>query len=106
MLFLCVLPTTVQSSITFTSMARGNVSAAVCSASASTMLGVFVSPVVANLIVVPRYGVTSSLDSIGRILLQLMVSHQIQLMACALIAQRYARRKVTATGVPVKGGVR
>src|SRR3546814_7837686 len=40
-LFLCCLPSTVQSSIAFTSIARGNVSAAVCSASASSLLGVF-----------------------------------------------------------------
>src|SRR5215475_3524099 len=32
-LFLCTLPSTVQSSIAFTSMARGNVPAAICSAS-------------------------------------------------------------------------
>src|SRR5690606_17145571 len=37
-LFLCVLPSTVQSSIAFTAMARGNVAAAVCSASASTRI--------------------------------------------------------------------
>jgi sodium/bile acid cotransporter 7 len=72
-LFLCVLPATVQSAIAFTSMARGNIPAAVCSASASTMLGVFVTPVLVNLIVVQQSGAASSLDAIGRILLQLMV---------------------------------
>ena len=45
MLFLCLLPSTVQSSIAFTSIARGNVPAAVCSASASNVLGIFVTPV-------------------------------------------------------------
>ncbi len=35
LLFLCVLPSTVQSSIAFTSVARGNVPAAICAASAS-----------------------------------------------------------------------
>jgi sodium/bile acid cotransporter 7 len=72
-LFLCVLPATVQSAIAFTAMARGNVSAAVCSASASTLLGVFVTPLLVNLVVVPHSGAGASLDSIGRILLQLMV---------------------------------
>ncbi len=43
-LYLCILPATVQSAIAFTSMAGGNVAAAVCSASASSLLGVFVSP--------------------------------------------------------------
>ncbi len=36
---LCILPATVQSAIAFTSMAGGNVAAAVCSASASSLLG-------------------------------------------------------------------
>jgi len=73
-LFLCVLPATVQSAIAFTAMARGNMPAAICSASASTLLGVFITPVLVNLVVLPHNGnATSSFDSIGRILLQLMV---------------------------------
>ncbi|SCK62149.1 solute carrier family 10 (sodium/bile acid cotransporter), member 7 [Variovorax sp. HW608] len=72
-LFLCVLPATVQSAIAFTSMARGNIPAAVCSASASTMLGVFVTPILVNLIVVQHGAAGASLDAVGRILLQLMV---------------------------------
>ncbi|MEJ8850285.1 bile acid:sodium symporter family protein [Variovorax rhizosphaerae] len=74
-LFLCVLPATVQSAIAFTSMARGNIPAAVCSASASTLLGVFVTPILVNLLVVPHGGggAGSALDAIGRILLQLML---------------------------------
>ena len=73
-MYLCVLPATVQSAIAFTSMARGNIPAAVCSASASTLLGVFITPLLVNLLVVhDGAGAASSLDSIGRILLQLMV---------------------------------
>ena len=44
MLFLTLLPSTVQSSIAFTSIARGNVAAAVCSASFSNFLGIFLTP--------------------------------------------------------------
>ena len=72
-LYLCVLPATVQSAIAFTSMARGNMPAAICSASASTMLGVFITPLLVNLIVVPHGAAGASFDAIGRILLQLMV---------------------------------
>jgi len=72
-LYLCVLPATVQSAIAFTALARGNVPAAVCSASASTLLGVFVTPLLVNLFVLPQGGAASSMDAIGRILLQLMV---------------------------------
>jgi sodium/bile acid cotransporter 7 len=73
-MFLCVLPATVQSAIAFTSIARGNIPAAVCSASASTLLGVFVTPLLVSLVVLPHgAGSTNALDSIGRILLQLML---------------------------------
>ncbi|MBP6898306.1 MAG: bile acid:sodium symporter [Pseudacidovorax sp.] len=72
-LYLCVLPSTVQSSIALTAMARGNVPAAVCSASASTLLGVLLTPLLVNLLVVPGHHADASLDAIGRILLQLMV---------------------------------
>ncbi len=50
MMYVCVLPSTVQSSITFTSIARGNVAAAICSASVSSLLGVFLTPLLVGLI--------------------------------------------------------
>ncbi|WP_280236954.1 bile acid:sodium symporter family protein [Nocardia cyriacigeorgica] len=43
-LFLCLVPSTVQSSIAFTSIARGNVGGAIVSASFSNLLGVFLTP--------------------------------------------------------------
>ncbi len=43
-LYLCLLPSTVQSSIAFTSQARGNVAAAVVAASTSNLLGVVLTP--------------------------------------------------------------
>lgn len=44
LLYLCVLPGTVQSAIAFTSIARGNVPAAVCAASASSIVGIVLTP--------------------------------------------------------------
>ncbi|MCJ2184438.1 bile acid:sodium symporter [Novosphingobium sp. 1949] len=49
LLFLTLLPSTVQSSIAFTAMARGNVAAAVCSASLSNLLGIFLTPLLVSL---------------------------------------------------------
>lgn len=46
---LCCLPSTVQSSIGFTAIARGDVAAAVASATASNLLGVMLTPVLAAL---------------------------------------------------------
>lgn len=44
-LFMCFLPSTVQSSIAFTSVAKGNVAAAICSASFSNIIGMFITPI-------------------------------------------------------------
>ncbi|MFC3052832.1 bile acid:sodium symporter family protein [Kordiimonas pumila] len=70
-LFLCVLPSTVQSSIAFTSIARGNVPAAICSASASNMLGVFISPILAGWLLQAQ-GVELSFGIFRDITLQLL----------------------------------
>lgn len=50
-LFLCFLPSTVQSSIAFTSMAKGNVAGAVCSASFSNVLGMMITPILVSLFI-------------------------------------------------------
>ena len=92
-LFLCVLPATVQSSIAFTSMARGNVPAAVASASASTLLGVFVAPLLVGLVVLPHAASTNSLASMGRILLQLMLPFVVGHLARPWISGWMHRRK-------------
>ncbi len=72
MLFLCCLPSTVQSSIAFTSIARGNVAAAICSASASNMLGVFLTPLLAGLLIRQSGGGGIGLDAVEAIMLQLL----------------------------------
>ncbi len=56
LLFLTLLPSTVQSSIAFTAIARGNVAAAVCSASLSNLIGIFVTPLLAGLLIHSRGG--------------------------------------------------
>jgi sodium/bile acid cotransporter 7 len=72
-LFLCTLPSTVQSSIAFTAIAKGNVPAAVCSASASSIIGIFVTPVLASIVLSSHVGSDSALRTIGEIVLQLFV---------------------------------
>ncbi len=72
-LFLCTLPSTVQSSIAFTSMARGNVPAAVCSASLSSILGVFLTPLLLTALAGTQGGIHNPLEAIGGIMLQLLV---------------------------------
>lgn len=72
-MFLCVLPSTVQSSIAFVSMARGNIPAAICSASASTLLGVFITPLLVSIFVTEHGAGGSFVDAVVKILLQLML---------------------------------
>ncbi|WP_246660124.1 bile acid:sodium symporter family protein [Rhizobium sp. FKL33] len=73
LLYLCVLPSTVQSSIAFTSMAGGNVPAAVCSASASNIIGMFLTPLLVYfLFSLGDGGSGFSLGGLETILLQLL----------------------------------
>ena len=71
-LYLCILPATVQSAIAFTSLAGGNVAAAVCAASASSLLGIFLSPLLVGM-VMHVHGASSSMAQVGSIMLQLLV---------------------------------
>ena len=50
LVYVACLPSTVQSSIAFTSVAGGNVPAAVCSASVSSLLGVFLTPFLVSIL--------------------------------------------------------
>lgn len=71
-LFLCVLPSTVQSSIAFTSIAGGNVSAAIVSASASNIFGMFLTPLLVGLLFAVQGENGFSFDALQSILLQLL----------------------------------
>jgi sodium/bile acid cotransporter 7 len=70
--FLCCLPSTVQSSIAFTSIARGNVAAALCAASLSNLLGVILAPLLVGLLL-SKQGMTFSTSAIQKLLLQLLL---------------------------------
>jgi solute carrier family 10 (sodium/bile acid cotransporter), member 7 len=70
-LLLCVLPSTVQSSIAFTSIARGNVPAALCAATGSNLLGMVLTPLLAGLLLHTHGGFSA--DALGDILLQLLL---------------------------------
>jgi solute carrier family 10 (sodium/bile acid cotransporter), member 7 len=70
--YLCTLPSTVQSSIAFTSIAGGNVPAAICSASLSNLIGTLLTPLMAGALLT-AHGAGFSARSIGDIVLQLLV---------------------------------
>ncbi len=72
LILLTTLPSTVQASIAFTSVAGGNVPAALCSASASNVLGVFLTPLIAGFLL-SRHGVDLSARSVVAIVVQLLL---------------------------------
>jgi solute carrier family 10 (sodium/bile acid cotransporter), member 7 len=72
-MFLCCLPSTVQSSIAFTSIAKGNVAAAICSASFSNLIGIVLTPVLVTALLVTQTGGGVSLTAVRDIVLQLLV---------------------------------
>jgi sodium/bile acid cotransporter 7 len=90
-LFLCTLPSTVQSSIAFTSIARGNVSAAICSASASSLLGIVITPIVVGMLISTQGKSGFSAHAMGAIVTQLLLP-----FVAGQIAQRWIGRWVDA----------
>lgn len=71
-LFVCTLPSTVQSSIAFTSIARGNVPAAICGATASNLLGIVITPLLVALLL-HRQHAGGGWHDVLSILLQLLL---------------------------------
>ncbi|MBV9863499.1 MAG: bile acid:sodium symporter [Alphaproteobacteria bacterium] len=71
LLFLCTLPSTVQASVAFTSIAGGNVPAALCSASMSSLVGMVLTPLLVRLLLGAHGG--SSLHGLGTIAAQLLL---------------------------------
>ena len=51
---------------------------------------------------VPMAGVLFPVAMVGQVVLPLMIFHQIQLFACALLARRYARQAGAAGAAPVR----
>lgn len=71
--YLCLVPSTVQSSITFTSLAGGNVAGAMVSATASNLLGVVLTPLLALALLPSSGGNAITMDSFVVVLLQLLL---------------------------------
>ncbi|MFC7257953.1 bile acid:sodium symporter family protein [Streptomyces lutosisoli] len=72
LLFLTLVPSTIQSSIAFTSIARGNVPAAICAGSFSSLAGIVITPLLAAALL-GNSGGGFSADSLVKIVLQLLV---------------------------------
>jgi sodium/bile acid cotransporter 7 len=102
LLLLCTLPSTVQSSIAFTSIAGGNVPAAVCAASASSLIGIVVTPLLVGLLM--RAHGDISLGAGEAIVLQILVPFLAGQVARPWIGALLSRHKAL-TGLIDRGSI-
>ena len=95
-LFLAVLPSTVQSSIAFTSIARGNVAAAICSASLSNLAGIVLTPLLVALLLSGNGAGVDGSAVLG-IVLQLLAP-----FVAGQLARRWIGAWITRNSAPLK----
>lgn len=96
LLFLCALPSTVQSSIAYTSIARGNVAGAVAAAAFSNLLGIFLTPLLVALMLEAQ-GAAVSPAGIGKIFLLLFLPFLLGHAARPLLFPPVANRPMLTT---------
>jgi solute carrier family 10 (sodium/bile acid cotransporter), member 7 len=92
MIFLACLPSTVQSSIAFVSVARGNVAAAVCAASLSNILAVALTPLLVALLLGAESG-GFSWGTLRAIAMQLLLPFVIGQLARPLVGGFIGRHR-------------
>lgn len=72
-MYLALLPSTVQSAIALVSLARGNIPAAICGAATSSLLGIFITPLLAFFFLSAADVQMDFLQAISKIMLQLLL---------------------------------
>lgn len=92
-LYLCSLPGTVQAAIAFTSVGKGNVPAAIFSSTLSSILGVFLSPLLVTLLLHQQSAGQDLSQAIYSILLQLVVPFMAGHLSRPLLASWIERHK-------------
>jgi sodium/bile acid cotransporter 7 len=102
LLFLCLVPSTVQSSIAFTSMARGHVSAAIVSASLSNIVGVLLTPLLVLVLMpiggAPRVDGSAVLDIVLQLLAPFAVGQLLRPWLAPVITRHAVLTKVVDRG--------
>lgn len=93
LIFLCLVPSTVQSSITFTALAGGNVAAAMVSATASNVLGVMITPLLAIVLIPTASGGSIGFEQAWGVVVQLLLPFVLGQLSRVLTAGFMARHK-------------
>jgi sodium/bile acid cotransporter 7 len=101
-ILLCALPSTVQSSIAFTSIAGGNVPAALCAATASNLLGMGLTPLLVGLLLGAQAGFSAR--GAGDIVLQLLLPFAAGQLARPWMGD-WALRHKTLLGLVDRGSI-
>jgi sodium/bile acid cotransporter 7 len=78
LLFLCLLPSTVQASVVFTSVARGNVAGALTGATISNLVGIVLTPLLVGLLLVHTGGTADATDIVVQLLLPFAIGQLVQ----------------------------
>ncbi len=102
LILVCALPSTVQSSIAFTSIARGNVPAALCAATVSNLLGMGLTPLLIGLLLGAQGGFSA--HGAGAIVLQLLFPFAAGQLARPLIGD-WALKHRTLLGLVDRGSI-
>ncbi len=102
-LFTCALPSTVQSSIALTSIARGNVPGAVCSATVSNIAGIMLTPLLFGAMV-NVHGSGADLTGVGQVLLQLLLPFTVGHLSRPWIG-RWAERNRPVLSITDRGSI-
>ncbi|MCI0753233.1 bile acid:sodium symporter family protein [Teichococcus vastitatis] len=103
LMFVCVLPSTVQSSIAFTSIAGGNVPAALCAATLSNLAGIVMTPALVALLLSARSG-GFNLDALWSIALNLLLPFVVGQVMRPWIGSWMGRHKAL-TGLVDRGSI-
>lgn len=93
LIFLCLVPSTVQSSITFTSLAGGNVAAAMVAATASNVLGVVITPLLAMALIPTASGASIGFEQVWGVVVQLLLPFVLGQLSRVVTAGFMARHR-------------
>lgn len=102
LLYLSLLPSTIQSSVVFTSIARGNVAGAITGATASNVLGILLTPLLVGVLMSKAGGPVGG--SAGATLLQLLLPFVLGQVAQPFIG-RWVRSKKWLTKTTDRGTI-
>ena len=100
-LFLCALPSTVQSSIALTSIAQGNVAGAVCAATASSLIGLLLTPLLFGFLAHMRGGgmdASGMWQVLAQLLLPFVAGHLLRPWIGAWVARNKSLLAITDRG--------